>query len=107
MREKTFILVVLIFLFNNVQEPNRIGGCGGWKSHISCAFKKISSTVTSFLMQILSKEQIEIINEYFQTDLDHAKASEYRAAMVIWNLWKNKPDTLPEPDHEGPDKDNS
>lgn len=58
-------------------------------------------------MQILSKEQIEIINAYFQTDLDHAKASEYRAAMVIWSLWKDKPETLPEPEKEKTEKDNS
>lgn len=39
--------------------------------------------------KLLSEEDLQVINERFGTDLVYADARHYRAAQVIWNLWKN------------------
>jgi hypothetical protein len=38
---------------------------------------------------LLTQQELEIINEKFHLDLDYGNAIHYRAAMVIWNLWKD------------------
>lgn len=39
--------------------------------------------------KLLSEEDLQVINERFGTDLAYADARHYRAAQVIWNLWKS------------------
>lgn len=46
--------------------------------------------------KVLSQEDIEVINQKFGLDLAYANAQHYRAAQVIWNLWKWKEATSPE-----------
>ncbi|WP_162633253.1 hypothetical protein [Echinicola strongylocentroti] len=38
--------------------------------------------------KLLSQEDMQVINEHFGLDLDYKNATHYRAAQVIWILWK-------------------
>jgi hypothetical protein len=57
-----------------------------------CAWRIwISTTVTPLLMDaILSQDQLRAVNEKFNLDLIYNDASHYRAAQVIFSLWKEK-----------------
>jgi|GEM_PF-2922207 len=37
---------------------------------------------------VLTQDELDVVNEMFGLDLDYANATHYRAAQVIWNLWK-------------------
>jgi hypothetical protein len=37
---------------------------------------------------VLTQDELQIVNEMFSLDLDYGNATHYRAAQVIWNLWK-------------------
>jgi hypothetical protein len=39
---------------------------------------------------ILSRDQLMAVNEKFNLDLDYCIANNYRAAQVIYSLWKEK-----------------
>jgi hypothetical protein len=39
---------------------------------------------------ILSRDQLMAVNEKFNLDLDYSIANNYRAAQVIYSLWKEK-----------------
>ncbi|MDN3688712.1 hypothetical protein QWZ15_12790 [Cyclobacterium jeungdonense] len=57
--------------------------------------------------KLLSKEDFEVINERFGTDLVYNDARHYRAGQVIWNLWKNpmNPANVIEKKEEKPKED--
>ena len=37
---------------------------------------------------VLTQDELEVVNEMFSLDLNYGNATHYRAAQVIWNLWK-------------------
>lgn len=39
--------------------------------------------------RILTKEDVEVINANFDINLEYQNTEHYRAAQVIWNLWKS------------------
>lgn len=39
-------------------------------------------------MAILSQDQLTVVNEMFTLDLEYSNASHYRAASIIYKLWK-------------------
>ncbi|PRY90545.1 hypothetical protein CLW00_101207 [Mongoliibacter ruber] len=41
-------------------------------------------------MSILTQNQLVAVNENFELDLDYGNATHYRAASIIYNLWKIK-----------------
>lgn len=38
--------------------------------------------------KVLTQAEVDLINQKFGTDLVYTDACHYRAAQVIWNLWK-------------------
>lgn len=45
---------------------------------------------------LLTQDQFLVINEKFGLDLSYSNAEHYRAAVVIWSLWKGKELAVPE-----------
>jgi hypothetical protein len=45
---------------------------------------------------MLTEDQVTVINENFGLDLKYSDATHYRAAMVIWSLWKREKAADPE-----------
>ena len=37
---------------------------------------------------VLTQDEMDIVNDMFALDLKYGNATHYRAAQVIWNLWK-------------------
>lgn len=37
---------------------------------------------------VLTQDEMDIVNDVFSLDLNYGNATHYRAAQVIWNLWK-------------------
>lgn len=45
---------------------------------------------------LLTQDQFLVINEKFGLDLSYSDAVHYRAALVIWSLWKKPEPADPE-----------
>jgi hypothetical protein len=55
---------------------------------------------------ILTNTQFEAVNERFNLDLDYGQAKHYRAAQVIFGLWKQKDPDFVEPEEaKAPDQE--
>ncbi|MEX2592933.1 MAG: hypothetical protein WD426_09160 [Anditalea sp.] len=50
--------------------------------------------------KILTKEDLEVINERFSLDLSYNDARHYRAAQVIRNLWKSQGQDIHKPEED-------
>lgn len=48
-------------------------------------------------MSLLTQPQLEAVNVKFGLDLDYSQAPHYRAAQVIYSLWKEKDPDFSEP----------
>lgn len=55
---------------------------------------------------VLTQDELEVVNEMFGLDLNYGNATHYRAAQVIWNLWKadDKDINLPNMRAEDPEE---